>query len=199
MSAAYPPINPPLPSSGAASRSVRSGVWVAMFAITMTFAAFTSAMFVRQGSADWIHIAAPPILFGNTVLLLLSSFTLEFARRAVRAKTQPLSAAELRTPRIAVSFTLLLGLAFIAGQYLAWRQLAAQGFFLASNPNSSFFYVFTGVHALHVLGGLAALVLLSFRIFQRNPRLAALPGVSLYWHFMCALWLYLLFIICTRL
>src|ERR1700738_1534575 len=199
MSAAvYPPINPPLPLS-AASRSVRSGVWVAMFSITMTFAAFTSAMFVRQGSTDWIHIAAPPILFVNTLLLLLSSVTLESARRAVRAKTQPLTAAHLRTPRIAVSLTLFFGLAFIRGQYWAWRQLAAQGLFLATNPNSSFFYVFTGVHALPVLGGLVALVLLSFRIFRRNPRLAALPGVSLYWHFMCALWLYLLFIICTRL
>src|ERR1700682_4055655 len=127
MSAAYPPINPPLPASGAASRSAKSGVWVAMFAITMTFAAFTSAMFVRQGSTDWIHIAAPPILFVNTLLLLLSSVTLESARRAVRAKAQPLTAAHLRTPRIAVSLTLFLGLAFIAGQYWAWRQLAAQG------------------------------------------------------------------------
>jgi cytochrome c oxidase subunit III len=200
-SAAYPPINPPRSASAASARSARSGVWVAMFAITMSFAAFTSAMFVRQGSTDWIHLAVPPILFVNTLLLVFSSFTLEFARRAVRAKTIALlpSLADLRKARIAVSVTLLLGLAFIAGQYLAWRQLAAQGFFLASNPNSSFFYVFTGVHALHVLGGLAALLLLLFRIFQRSPRLSLLPGVSLYWHFMCALWLYLLFIICTRL
>jgi cytochrome c oxidase subunit 3 len=176
-------------------------VWVAMFAITMSFAAFTSAMFVRQGSADWAHIAAPPILFVNTLLLVLSSITLEFARRAVHAQTNPevLGAAQLRTSRIAISLALLLSSAFIVGQYLAWRQLAAQGFFLASNPNSSFFYVFTGMHALHVLGGLAALLLLLFRVLQRSPRLALLPGVALYSHFMCVLWLYLLFIICTRL
>jgi cytochrome c oxidase subunit 3 len=158
-------------------------------------------MFVRQGSSDWIHLAVPPILFVNTALLVFSSLTLEFARRAVRAKTiaELLGSTGLRAARIAVSITLLLGAAFVAGQFLAWRQLAAQGFFLASNPNSSFFYVFTGVHALHVLGGLAALLLLLFGIFQRSPRLGLLPGVSLYWHFMCALWLYLLFIICTRL
>jgi cytochrome c oxidase subunit 3 len=200
-SAAYQPIPPPLSASGAAARSGRSGVWVAMFAITMSFAAFTSAMFVRQGSADWAHIAAPPILFVNTLLLVLSSITLEFARRAVHAQTNPevLGAAQLRTSRIAISLALLLSSAFIVGQYLAWRQLAAQGFFLASNPNSSFFYVFTGMHALHVLGGLAALLLLLFRVLQRSPRLALLPGVALYSHFMCVLWLYLLFIICTRL
>lgn len=200
-SAAHSTMNPTVSASGAIAAS-KSGVWVAMFAITMTFAAFTSAMFVRQGSADWIHIVTPPILFANTLVLLVSSFTLEVARRATTRKSAaPLAApADLRKARIAVSLTLLLGLAFIAGQYLAWRQLAAQGLFLATNPNSSFFYVFTGMHALHVLGGLAALVLLLFRVFQRSPRSSALmTGVTLYWHFMGVLWLYLFLIIYTRL
>jgi cytochrome c oxidase subunit III len=194
-------MNPPARSSGAAAAS-KSGVWVAMFAITMTFAAFTSAMFVRQGSSDWIHILTPPILFANTFLLLVSSLTLETARRSIARKFDPLvaTAAELRTARIAVALTLLLGLAFVAGQYVAWRQLAAQGLFLATNPNSSFFYVFTGMHALHVLGGITALILLLRRVLEPGPLSPGLmTGVTRYWHFMAALWLYLLFIICTRL
>jgi cytochrome c oxidase subunit III len=197
-SAAYPPVNPPARSSSAAASS--SGVWVALFAITMTFAAFTSAMLVRQGSADWNHLHAPPILFANTVLLLLSSLTLETARRTIAGKSGLRPAAELRRARIAIALTLLLGLVFVAGQYLAWHQLAAQGLWLATNPNSSFFYVFTGMHALHVLGGIAALVLLLRRVLKAAPLGAPLmAGVTRYWHFMGALWLYLLFIICTRL
>ncbi|GAC1618739.1 MAG: hypothetical protein PVS2B2_04520 [Candidatus Acidiferrum sp.] len=200
-SVAHPPMNRPGDSAGAVAAS-KSGVWVALFSITMTFAAFTSAMFVRQGSTDWIHIATPPILFADTFLLLISSFTLETARRAISGKSQSglATAAELRKTRLAVALTLLLGLAFVAGQYLAWRQLAAQGLFLATNPNSSFFYVFTGMHALHVLGGIAALILLLRRVFRLGPlNPGFMTGVTTYWHFLGALWLYLLFIICTRL
>src|ERR1700682_2345418 len=112
-----------------------SGIWVGIFAITMSFAAFTSALFVRQGSAaDWTHIALPPVLYANTLALLLSSSTLQMARRAVTAdpSIQP------RTGRVGLGWlmaTLALGFVFVAGQFEAWRQLAAQGLYLATNPN----------------------------------------------------------------
>ena len=96
--------------------------------------------------------------------------------------------------------TLILGLAFVVGQYLAWRYLAAQGLYLATNSNSSFFYVFTAMHGLHLLGGIAALVyvlagLAGGYTFRRNR----FEGVAIYWHFMGVLWFYLLLVICTKL
>jgi len=96
--------------------------------------------------------------------------------------------------------TLVLGLVFVGGQYLAWRQLAAQGLYLATNPNSSFFYLLTGVHAAHVLGGIVALgYLLVLLAAGGSVRRNLVNGVVVYWHFMAALWLYLLVVICVRL
>jgi cytochrome c oxidase subunit 3 len=97
--------------------------------------------------------------------------------------------------------TLALGLLFIAGQYEAWRQLAAQGLFLSTNPNSSFFYVFTGMHILHLLGGIAALVYLVGQLVGSHTtfRRAAFHNTAIYWHFMGVLWLYLLFVLRTKL
>jgi cytochrome c oxidase subunit 3 len=97
--------------------------------------------------------------------------------------------------------TLVLGLAFVGGQYLAWRKLAALGLFLATNPNSSFFYVFTGLHAVHVLGGIVALTYLVAKLAwsRGTVRRSTYASTAIYWHFMGSLWLYLLFVICTRL
>jgi len=181
------------------SPASRTGVWVAIFAITMTFLAFTSAMVVRQGSAaDWRHLALPPILYFNTLALLVSSFVLEVARRRFRrslAGAEGQRAAALR----ALYSTLSLGLIFIAGQYVAWLQLKAAGLYLASNPSSSFFYVFTAVHGLHVLGGLAGLIYVICKLRDGTLRTSTLKATSHYWHFMDVLWLYLLLILRMKL
>jgi len=177
-------------------QATRSGIWVAIFAITMSFAAFTSALMVRQGSGDWKHIVPPPVIYLNTVALLLSSITLEKARsRATSGSTQ------LRNGLPWIAATLILGLVFVAGQYFVWRQLAAQGLYLATTSNSSFFYVFTVMHALHVLGGIVALTYLIGQITSRpaRARWSLFEGAAIYWHFMGLLWLYLLVVISTRL
>jgi cytochrome c oxidase subunit 3 len=179
----------------------RSGVWVAIFAITMSFAAFTSALFVREGSAvDWTHLVLPPILYANTVVLLLASLTLWMASRAVNAPSL-LDSHAVKTVMAWLVATLALGVLFIAGQYEAWRQLAAQGLFLATNANSSFFYVFTGMHILHLLGGIAALVYLIGQLVGSHTtfRRPAFQNTAIYWHFMGVLWVYLLFVLRTRL
>jgi len=184
-----------------AGEASRSGIWVGIFAITMSFAAFTSAIFVRQGSAaDWTHIVLPPILYGNTLALLLSSATLQMARRAIAAAP----AAESRAIRNGLSWltaTLALGFVFIGGQYEAWRQLAAQGLYLATNPNSSFYYVLTAMHGLHVLAGIAALVFVMSRIAVSSTafRNSTFEATATYWHFMGVLWLYLLLVLRTKL
>ena len=165
-----------------------SGIWVGVFAITMSFAAFSSALFVRQGTPDWTHLALPAILYFNTLLLLASSGTLEMARHTL---------AEAEGTRKAsgwVLITLLLGLAFCAGQYHAWQELRAAGVYLATNPNSSFFYLLTFLHVLHVSAGILALVYLAGRLVASHTtfRRSLFLNTAVYWHFMGVLWVYLL-------
>jgi cytochrome c oxidase subunit 3 len=186
-------------SAKAAARASQSGIWVGMFAITMSFAAFTSALYIRQASTDWTHIATPRILFLNTFFLILSSALLEMSRRTLRPDSQS-QAADRAKGGLLLAVSLLLGVFFVIGQYSAWRQLRAQGLYLATTPNSSFFYLLTGAHALHLLGGLAALIYLYAHLaVGRGVRRNLLNGVVTYWHFMALLWLYLLLVIFTRL
>jgi cytochrome c oxidase subunit III len=185
----------------AADGASRSGVWVAIFAITMSFMAFTSALFVREGTAvDWTHLTLPPILYVNTVVLLLGSLTLVMASRIVNAQVL-LDSRAVKTVMGWLLATLALGALFIVGQYIAWTQLAAQGLYLATNANSSFFYVFTGMHILHLLGGIAALVYVVGQLVGSHTtfRRTSFHNTAIYWHFMGVLWVYLLFVLRTKL
>jgi cytochrome c oxidase subunit 3 len=176
-----------------------TGIWVVLASITMSFAAFTSALIVRQGgSTDWKHLTLPPILYLNTLVLVASSVSLELARRQIGAyMTGPKN--QTAPPARWLYVTLGLGLLFVAGQYLAWLQLRAQGLFLATNPNSSFFYVLTGIHALHVSGGLGGLARVIGRLNRAVLRKSTLDATSHYWHFMGALWVYLLLLLWMKL
>jgi cytochrome c oxidase subunit III len=175
-----------------------TGIWVAFAAITMSFAALTSALVVRQGSAlDWHHITLPPILYFNTLVLLASSLTLELARR--RLVYARVLENQIAAPMRWLVVTLSLGLLFVAGQYIAWLQLNAEGLYLATNPSSSFFYVFTGVHAAHVLGGLCGLIYIISKLRRSILRRGTFVAAAQYWHFMDVLWLYLLFVLWTKL
>jgi cytochrome c oxidase subunit III len=175
------------------ARASASGIWLGVFAITMSFAAFTSALFVREGTADWTHLALPKILYFNTLVLLASSVTMERARHALEAGSAR-AIGGTRKASAWVMITLLLGLAFCAGQFHAWQELRAEGIYLATNPNSSFFYLLTFLHALHVLIGIFVLVYLAGRLiashttFRRN----LFNNSAVYWHFMGVLWVYLL-------
>jgi cytochrome c oxidase subunit 3 len=172
----------------------RIGVLVAIASILMMFTALTSAYIVRAGlpgSYDWRPLAVPPYVWLSTALILLSSLTVRNAQRAQRKSDEAGYGRWLWA-------SLLLGLGFVASQLLAWRQLVAEGLYLASNPHGSFFYVLTGLHALHVLGGIAALCYLVVAA-RRKVRTAAVEVrqrtytdvVALYWHFMDGLWVFL--------
>ena len=179
----------------------RTGIWVGLAAIAMSFAALTSALYVREGAAtDWHHIVLPPILFFNTLSLIASSVTLEIARRRVASYMRGETASR-SGPMLWLQMTMLLGFVFVVGQYLAWLNLRAQGLYLPTNPNSSFFYVLTGVHIVHVLGGLGGLtrVMLKFRRPERVLRRSTIDATSDYWHFMGLLWIYLLGILWIKL
>ncbi|HLM80473.1 MAG TPA: cytochrome c oxidase subunit 3 [Terriglobales bacterium] len=177
----------------------RTGIWVALAAITMSFAALTSALFVRQGSGmDWQHMILPPILYANTLVLLASSVTLEVARRRIAGYALGIE-SQIAAPMRWLVITLALGLLFVAGQYVAWLQLKGAGLYLATNPNSSFFYVFTAVHALHVLGGLCGLVYVMSKLRRSILRQSTFAAAAQYWHFMDVLWLYLLWVLWMKL
>jgi cytochrome c oxidase subunit III len=176
-----------------------TGIWVGLAAITMTFAAFTSALVVRQGSArDWQHFTLPPILYLDTVIIIASSVTLEVARKRIAAFMTGRK-AQSQSPARWLYITLFLGLLFVAGQTFAWLQLRSQGLRLATNISYSFFYVLTVAHALHLLGGLGGLVRVIAKLHQSVLRKTTLDATSRYWHFMGVLWVYLLALLWMKL
>jgi len=183
------------------SEPARTGIWVGLAAITMSFAAFTSALFVRQSTAtDWHHLSIPPIVFFNTLVLLASSVTLEIARKRV-ADFMRNKGVTRQVALTWLGITLGLGLIFVVGQYAAWLKLRAEGLYLATNPNSSFFYVLTAMHALHVLGGLGGLLRVINKLRQPvlSLRRSTMDATSYYWHFMGILWLYVLMVVWIKL
>jgi cytochrome c oxidase subunit III len=166
----------------------RLGLWFGLGAILMLFVAFTSAYVYRQGlSLDWQPLKPLPILWFNTAVLVLSSLTLEWALRALKQD---------RTVSFGrwLGVTTLLGVTFLAGQYRAWTLLAAQGVFLGTNPHSSFFYLLTATHAVHLLGGVLALgYVMKGSLHQKytSRSCTAVEVTAVYWHFMDGLWIYL--------
>lgn len=206
-------------------RRARLGMFVCVSAVLMIFVSYSSAYFVRQGLPtldrdgvalvhDWLPLQLPNFLLVNTLVLLISTATMELARRQAirdanlvavataddskRAAVEPSSdstrASSAEFPWLGI--TAVLGIAFLAGQWLVWRELGARGFYLATSPSSSFFYLLTGTHGVHLLGGIVALLAASgASLFFRQS--AASRGVLVdvtawYWHFMTLLWVYLL-------
>lgn len=169
------------------ARRYYSAIGLGIISIFMFFMALTSAFLVRRTSSDWVPVHLPMVVWLNTLILLASSATLELARRR-------LAAADLKGFRALWRITTALGILFLIGQLFAWRQLVAQGVYVSVNPASSFFYIFTGAHGLHIVGGVAALLYVLLRTFEKgnvSRRLAA-EITSYYWHFMDGLWLFLL-------
>ena len=174
------------PRSGPPSRRYSIAIGLAMVSIMAFFLAMVVAFVVLERfNRDWIPTHLPRILWGNTVVLLASSITLELARRS-------LASAHLRKFQMFWRLTTALGTLFLAGQVIAWWELVHSGA-LVSSQASSFFYLFTGAHGVHLAGGIAALLYVSFRKFERAKisRTAASQVASYYWHFMDGLWVLL--------
>jgi cytochrome c oxidase subunit III len=176
---------PKLPSS----RRYATAIGIAIVSIVMFFMAMASAyIYLRSFKGDqWVPLELPWIIWVNTVLLLLSSGVMELARRR-------LALAEVRRFRELWFAATTLGILFLAGQLVAWRQFVLAGFYVATNQASSFFYIFTGLHGLHLLGGICALLYVAFRKFEtaKVSRAVAAEVASYYWHFMDGLWIFLL-------
>ena len=182
-------------------RRARLGLLVGLVGIAMVFISFTSAYVVRQGLPtldpgtntlvrDWFSVRLPSLLFLNTIVLLISSGSMELARR--QALREFRSEIESGIPWLAL--TVLLGLSFLVGQWTVWQKLAASGFYLSTNPSSSFVYLLTGTHAVHLLGGVFALLFAcGAALLQRRPesRAVFVDIAAWYWHSMAVLWVYI--------
>jgi cytochrome c oxidase subunit 3 len=173
-------------------RDYYTAVQLALAGMIMFFMALTSSFLVRKGLGnDWISFALPGVLWVNTAVLLASSASLEIARSYLR-RVGDFGAMEGFQRWWGV--TTVLGLVFLGGQLLAWRELAAQGVFLSTNPSSSFFYLLTALHGLHLIGGVIVLLYVAFRNWRRSQitQSAAAGLAAIYWHFLDGLWLFLL-------
>jgi len=152
------------------------GLWMFLATVTMLFAAFTSAYIVRRSGSDWRHVALPSILWINSGVLVASSLAVEFAQwQGARGRQRPATAAML--------VACALGLAFLGGQIAAWRQMLAAGVYLPTSPHSSFFFMLTGAHAVHVI---AALVVLAWGTWTLR-----LSVCRTFWHYLGGVWLFL--------
>jgi cytochrome c oxidase subunit 3 len=162
-------------------------MWVLLAAIVMIFVALGSAYIFLSGGAQWQPVRMPKAFILSTGLILISSATIEAARREIHHENSQRYARWLLA-------TLLLGAAFVCSQLVGWKQLVGEGVYISGNPHSSFFYLFTGAHGIHLLGGMVALSYLALRarklVFgvSSEKRVAATDAVSLYWHFMDGLW-----------
>jgi len=168
----------------------RFGLWLFLGTLTMMFIGFTSSYMVRRLSPDWAPLKPPGLLWVNTAVLLLSSGTLEAARRRLRGW----NVAGVGPWLLATG---ALGALFVAGQLAAWRVLAAGGHFVSSSPHNSFFYLLSGVHGLHLVVGLVwfGVVLVKARRLAYTPGEDGLGMFATYWHFLTGLWVYLLFLL----
>jgi cytochrome c oxidase subunit III len=165
----------------------RAGMFYGIGSIVSLFATMTAMLTIRWvGSREWRPIQLPEILYANTAIIVLSSFALQLAR---------IHADDARRFARYLGATLVLGLAFVAGQLIAWRELLSEGVYVASNPGSALFYTMTAAHAVHLLGGIIALAWLVSR--ARHLRTTGKLGlaaevVGIYWHFMDGLWVFLM-------
>ncbi|MGH9971037.1 MAG: cytochrome c oxidase subunit 3 [Pyrinomonadaceae bacterium] len=172
----------------------RITIWVVLAAVVMMFAALSGAYIFLSAGGQGVRVAMPRMFFLSTGLILLSSLSFESAKRSLK---QGGMTSYVRL----IAITLILGLLFLGAQLMGWRELAAQGIYFASHPHSSFFYFLTGFHGVHLLGGILALLYLVARTRRHREKVALEKSVtvtevvSLYWHTMDGLWLWILLLL----
>lgn len=192
-------------------RRARLGIVVLLTAVVMIFVSYSSAYVVRMGLPtldphtgtlvhDWLPLQLPRFLFINTLVLLVSTLTVELARRQATREAIAAAANASRSRSDSegmpwLPLTVILGFSFLSGQWLVWRELTARGFYLATSASSSFFYLLTATHGMHLLGGIVALLASAAAfLFHRSAesRAVVVDATAWYWHFMTFLWVYIL-------
>ncbi len=169
-------------SGKGAAHNARAGLFVLLAVITSVFFLTILAFLIRSQFTDWEPLSAPWQLWINTTMLFMASIALQWARVASRK-------GRMRTVRETLLVGGVLSFGFLAGQLWVWWQFTGAGYFASSNPANAFFYLLTGLHGLHLLGGLVAWARVMFRPLQKSGTAIAL--CAMYWHYLLALWLVL--------
>lgn len=170
-------------------------MWLFIGSVLMLFAAFTSAYIVRRAEGNWLYFDLPAMFSYTTVLIVLSSITMQWAFFAAKKDN-------LEGVKIGVGITAVLGLAFLVGQLIAWKELIDHSVYFVGNPAGSFLYVITGLHGIHIISAVVFLLIvfaatLKFKVHSRA--LTQIEMCTTYWHFLGVLWLYLfVFLILNR-
>lgn len=162
-------------------------LWLFIVSVCMIFASLTSAYIVRQAEGNWQLFELPPLFWITSGIILLSSFTMHWAYLAAKRNN-------LEMVKVAMSITTILGVAFLVGQVMAWGELVQNNVYFVGNPSGSFVYVLSGLHGLHILGGVVLLIITliaTFRFQVHSKSLNLIEMCTTFWHFLDALWLYL--------
>ncbi len=183
------------PKKPLAMHPKKFAMWLFVASVGMLFAALTSAYIVRQAEGNWLFFNLPVTLFWTSGIILASSVTMQMAYWAAKKD-------RLDRVKYLVAATAGLGLIFLIGQVMAWKELVAQNVYFVGNPSGSFLYVLTGLHGLHIVSAMVylAIVLVSAYRFKIHSRsLAQIEMCTTYWHFLGGLWLYLfIFLLLNR-
>lgn len=175
------------PGKPLAMHPKKFAMWLFMGSVLMLFAAFTSAYMVRQAEGNWLYFELPSLFTVSTVVIVLSSITMQWAYFAARGN-------QLATVRLLLTATFAGGLAFMVLQLLGWQQLVGNSVHFVGNPSGSFLYVITGMHGLHIASALVYLAIVwvaSLKITRYAGALAQMEMCTTYWHFLGVLWVYL--------
>ena len=170
-------------------------MWIFIVSVLMIFGALTSAYIVRRAEGNWLDFVLPQLFWLNTGMIMISSMTMHWAYLAAKRD-------RLETVKIAMVITTILGVSFLVGQYMAWGQLVDQKIYLVGNPSGSFVYILSGLHGLHIVGGVIYLLIVLSSTFKYKVHSKSLNQIEMcatYWHFLGGLWLYLfVFLLLTR-
>ena len=162
-------------------------LWLFIVSVVMVFAGMTSAYIVRQGEGNWLEFDLPNIFWYTSGIIVLSSISLQWAYSSAKRDS-------FNNLKIGLLITLVLGIAFLVGQWYSWEALVAEDVYFVGNPSGSFMYVFTGLHAIHLISGVIFLIIVLISALRNkihSQNLAQLEMCVTYWHFLGGLWLYL--------
>lgn len=162
-------------------------LWLFIVSVVMIFAGLTSAYIVRQSEGNWLEFDLPQMLWYSSGIILLSSITMHWAYASAKKDN-------LNSLKLAMSVTVLLGLAFLIAQFEAWKELVDMSVYFVGNPSGSFMYVFTGLHGLHLISGVIFLLVVLINVFRYRVHAKSMDQIEMcatYWHFLDGLWIYL--------
>jgi len=175
------------PKKPLAMNPKKFGMWLFLSSVMMLFMSITSAYIVRQAEGNWLYFELPSLFYITSVIIVVSSVTMQWAYFAIKKDNAA-------TAKMMIAITSVLGVAFLVGQFLGWKQLVANSIYLVGNPSGSFLYIITGLHGLHIISAVIFLLIMLSSIFKgkvHSENMTKMEMCTTYWHFLGGLWLYL--------